>query len=323
MMESKKKVWDVNIIYVLTVVVFFLEPYALYGIMEVTGWEMTSVQSLIITQVILIIPAMIYLIFNKLNLFQFIRLKKINFLTVFLLVIFTMFLIPVMNVISTISLLYSTNHIGSSMSELADNSNLLVCVLSVAVVPALFEETIYRGVFYNVYRKANLRQGILISALLFALLHMNWNQFTYTFIMGIIFALIIEATDSIASTMVIHGIINGFSIIIMKIQPMLLEFLKKADPDYKIEDATNAALSKMDIIKSLPQLLITALICGGIAFAIFYVIANQNNRWDHIKDIFRKNSPEEKSQKVSLVTIPLIIIMVIEVIAMIALEVKS
>lgn len=323
MIENKKEVKDVNLIYVITVVVYLIAPYVLGMIMRMTGWRMTSLQSLIITQVVLILPAIIYLVSNKINLFQFIRFKRINFLTIFFLIVMTIFLIPVLNIISTISLLFSTNQIGSTMSDLAEKNNLLVCVLSVAIVPALFEETIYRGVFYNIYRKANLRQGILISALLFALLHMNWNQFTYAFIMGVIFALVIEATDSIASTMVIHAIINGFSIIIMKLQPILLEVIKKTDPSYDVEAATNAVINKMDIIKSLPQLLFTALVCGGIAFIIFYAMASINHRWEHIKEIFQGKSQEETGSKIPLITIPLIIIMVIEVIVMITLEIFS
>ena len=97
----------------------------------------------------------------------------------------------------------------------------------VAVIPSLFEESVYRGIFYNEYRKESPLKAILLSGFLFGIIHLNFNQFAYAFAMGIIFALIIGYRFNL-STMIIHLIINGNSILTLYLYPKLIELLDKA-----------------------------------------------------------------------------------------------
>ena len=47
-----------------------------------------------------------------------------------------------------------------------------------------------------------------MSGLIFGLMHLNFNQFSYGFALGVIFAAVVEASGSIYASMAIHFLIN-------------------------------------------------------------------------------------------------------------------
>ena len=68
-----------------------------------------------------------------------------------------------------------------------------------------------RGVIYRSYQRKSPIFALFASAVIFGLIHMNFNQMPYAIFLGIIMVLLIEATDSILSSMFLHFLINGFS----------------------------------------------------------------------------------------------------------------
>ena len=93
-------------------------------------------------------------------------------------------------------------------------TNLPVMLLVMAVLPAVSEEFLFRGILYNTYRKTSPILGVFLSALFFALLHGNFNQIPYALFLGIVLALMMEATGSIAIPMFMHFLMNGSSVLI-------------------------------------------------------------------------------------------------------------
>ena len=51
-------------------------------------------------------------------------------------------------------------------------------------------------------------KAALMSGLIFGLMHLNFNQFSYGFVLGVIFAAVVEASGSIYASMAIHFLIN-------------------------------------------------------------------------------------------------------------------
>lgn len=293
---------------------------------EMFRFQLTTFQSFIVSQGVLIIPALIYIYKNRINVLEFIRFKRIPIMTVFLICIMTFFLIPVLNFVSTVSMLFSTNFISGAVNDLVTKESFLLSLVTIAVIPAILEESVYRGVFFHEYSKRNTGKAILMSAFFFGLLHMNLNQFSYAVVMGIIFCFIIEATDSIVSTMIVHFLINGSSAVLLKIQPYIANAMKQmAEITGQSADVTGIVeqtMSKEYLISLLPSLAVSAIISGIIAMVIFYVIAVQNHRWEHIKSIFLKTSVEETNhEKERFLTKPVVFIMIFEVAFMIYREV--
>ena len=73
---------------------------------------------------------------------------------------------------------------------------LILNILILAVLPAICEELLYRGVIFNGLRKFGSVGAVLISALFFALAHGSAMQFFYQLILGVVLALIVLKTGS-------------------------------------------------------------------------------------------------------------------------------
>jgi len=89
---------------------------------------------------------------------------------------------------------------------------LLLNVIFTAVLPAVCEETVHRGMLLSQIRKKNEAMAILISSILFGLLHINIYQFFYATILGFLLAKITLASDSIYPAMIVHFMNNALNV---------------------------------------------------------------------------------------------------------------
>lgn len=89
--------------------------------------------------------------------------------------------------------------------------NLLPALLVIAVLPAIFEETVFRGIMVGRMQESGwgTASTVLISGLLFALFHTNPAQTAYQFVCGACFALIAVRSGSMVPTMVSHFLNNA------------------------------------------------------------------------------------------------------------------
>lgn len=94
-----------------------------------------------------------------------------------------------------------------------DNPAVIVMYMTVSLAPAFAEEFLFRGVFYSELRPYGRTQAVLLSALLFALMHQNIAQIFYTFAAGIAMAYMYELTDSIWCGVFFHMINNELSVL--------------------------------------------------------------------------------------------------------------
>jgi membrane protease YdiL (CAAX protease family) len=90
---------------------------------------------------------------------------------------------------------------------------LVINLFVLAVIPAICEEVIYRGVILNGFRKFGKINAVLLSALFFALAHGSAVQFIYQFILGIVLGFILIKTGSIVASMIVHFLNNAIVIV--------------------------------------------------------------------------------------------------------------
>ena len=85
-----------------------------------------------------------------------------------------------------------------------------------AVVPALFEEALFRYIPMKLLLPYSKRWCVFYSALCFALIHCSFTQMPYAFAAGVIFMLVDVALDSIWPSVILHFVNNAVSVIFMK-----------------------------------------------------------------------------------------------------------
>ncbi len=89
--------------------------------------------------------------------------------------------------------------------------NFLIDVLIVAVIPAFCEEFLHRGLVLQGIKHAGFKKAIVISSMLFALLHFNIRQVSYAFVIGLILGLVSVVAKNIWPSIIIHFINNFIS----------------------------------------------------------------------------------------------------------------
>lgn len=88
-------------------------------------------------------------------------------------------------------------------------------LVTVAVLPAIFEEIVNRGLLLSAFEdEKSEKRVVIIMALLFAFGHQNVPQTLYTFVGGLILAYFALRTKSIIPGMIIHFINNGLSVVL-------------------------------------------------------------------------------------------------------------
>lgn len=88
---------------------------------------------------------------------------------------------------------------------------LLVCI-STVLVPALAEEFACRGLVLGFLRKFGDGFAIIMSALLFGLMHGNFEQIPFAFLVGLVLGFVTVKSGSIWVAVAIHAFNNGISV---------------------------------------------------------------------------------------------------------------
>lgn len=87
-------------------------------------------------------------------------------------------------------------------------------VIFLAIIPAVLEEFIFRGIIFNGLKKHGFWYASLISALMFALVHLSVQQFVFPIIMGIVFAMVLKKTGSLMCSIIVH-LCNNFIVVLI------------------------------------------------------------------------------------------------------------
>lgn len=115
--------------------------------------------------------------------------------------------------VSGVSLFGIENKVEMSYKSNGVIDNILY-IFSIAVLPPLTEEFAFRGIVLGKLRKFGDSFAILMSALLFGLLHGNIIQIPFAFIIGIVFGFITIKTSSLLPAMITHFLVNCSSVIV-------------------------------------------------------------------------------------------------------------
>ncbi len=95
-------------------------------------------------------------------------------------------------------------------------AGLFLNIFVVAVVPALSEELLFRGVFQKLFSDwtKSIHWGILISAIFFSAFHLQFYGFIPRMLLGLFFGYLLSWSGTIWVPIIAHFINNAFAVII-------------------------------------------------------------------------------------------------------------
>lgn len=271
---------------------------AVIGVMDI---NMPLWGSYLLSQAIVLLPALIYVAIHKINIIACMPYRRLRISDGLLSLLFGYALVPTMLFVGNLTSLFSTNYVQDSVQELIAYP-FVVQLLIIAVLPACVEEFVFRGLIYHSYRKNGILGAAVLSGLVFGLMHLNINQLSYALLMGIVFALLVEVTGSMYSSMLAHFAANSYSIIMMQLVSMT------SGGSELLEQSAQAAESSMNSVPVIiAQLVMLGLVAAGflgIAYLLFKKIAVRNGRWEYLKEQLHKGFKPQNGER--FLTPPLI-----------------
>lgn len=99
--------------------------------------------------------------------------------------------------------------------------NILYTVLSFAILPAILEEFIFRGILCAELERGGTLCAVCISSLFFSFLNFSFAKAPVYFFAGIVLSIILYATDSVICSAILHVAYNLFAIFA---QPLFVSF---------------------------------------------------------------------------------------------------
>ena len=268
---------------------FFLSLICVYLCVVMILWKtnigshITMVQNLILSQSMIFVPTIIYILISKCDLRETLRLKKTHWLAIIIVPAFVVALEPLMTLINAISLLWVESATTELATGLVSNHKLWVSTLLMAVTPGIVEELAYRGVIMGSYRYGSRLAAIIIGGIMFGAMHMNFNQMAYAMVLGMMLGFLAEATGSIFTTMYAHFCFNEISVIISYI-------------------ASHADQLKQTILIYIPFAFMG--LCAAAAMIV--LLAYLNGRHMDMLAMFRRNRNAEVKRP-RIISVPLVL----------------
>lgn len=163
------------------------------------------------------LPFAIYLLAcrKKIDISHYLRFDKINFFNGLLFALCGSGLVMLLNFPVTFFVdLVDSAGFGTytySSPEISDPMSIVIYMISVAVIPALFEEFAFRGVVLSALRKHGDFFAVMVSSMIFAFVHMSATAIPFALGAGIIMGYIYVRTNNLWITIVLHFINNANS----------------------------------------------------------------------------------------------------------------
>jgi len=283
----------VNVTFLVTILIF-LGGNILLSFLLTENLPLAA--NVFITEGMVILPTVLFLIVARENPLKLLRIKKLKIGTILLCPVFAFCITPLMSLINSISLMFTENQVLNATEGLADSVPYIGAIAFMALAPAIVEETVYRGVFYSEYSRVSSLGSVILSGLLFGLMHMNLNQFSYAFVMGIVFAILVESTGSLVSSMIVHFCINATSTTMVYLLPLIGDAFGEMAGDVSALTEQTAITPAM-----VGSLVGVAIVPTALAILFLVIMSRIEGRTANLLAIFKRE------KRGNLVSIPLIL----------------
>lgn len=163
---------------------------------------------------------------SKVNI-KAVKTEKMNFVSVLTIIVISfacLFLIsPIINVYD--SFLTSIGVKEQTLPISLDSPlKLIYLIFSLGILAPISEEFVFRGIIFNGLKEKGLKNAVLISSLLFMLMHLSLHQTIYQFLLGIVLAMIYYYTQNIFASILVHFINNTFVLLINYFSPSFFDY---------------------------------------------------------------------------------------------------
>ncbi|MDE7018204.1 MAG: CPBP family intramembrane metalloprotease [Lachnospiraceae bacterium] len=257
----------------------------------------------ILNQMFIVVPTMLFLLASKRktesgNLNEMLGFHKIKVSSFFMIILFTFLIMPMSIALNAISMLFVENTVNAISGDILQMPFLLMLFL-IGIFGPFCEELVFRGAIFHGYQRSGAVIGAIIwSAVLFGLMHLNFNQAAYAVALGFMFGLLVEATGSLWSSVIAHMVFNSQQVCTMYLSEYFMPGTYESSDNMLTQDL---------LLGAIGPYLIIAVIATSIAFCVLFWLAKNENREVNWRYLWKR----DKEAKSAFVSAPLIVAIII------------
>ena len=175
------------------------------------------------------------------------------------------------------------------LSSIFTSSSMIVAIIVVGIAPAICEEAVFRGVFFNsIWNQTHGKWiPILVTAAVFGLFHGSIIRFFPTFLLGIVLGYLVYETNNMFYNVMFHAINNIIPVLVLYGMQFLMQLMARALGmngsgmwNFVMDTATS------QVSQLSPAFMGIYMIDGGVGLAILYL-------GNHVLHLGREGYPKE------------------------------
>lgn len=179
------------------------------------------------------------------------------------------------------------------LSSMFTSSSMIVAIIVVGIAPAICEEAVFRGVFFNsIWNQTHGKWiPIIVTAAVFGLFHGSIIRFFPTFLLGIVLGYLVYETNNMFYNVMFHAINNIIPVLVLYGMQFLMQLMARALGmngsgmwNFVMDTATS------QVSQLSPAFMGIYMIDGGVGLAILYL-------GNHVLHLGREGYPKELFQK--------------------------
>lgn len=262
--DDKQQRWPTvlgsNSIYLIVLVLMIAISSMAFGLFmpEDVNTERWLIATLIMEMVVVGIPPLIYLVASRMDIKHVARINRVGGMELLLVLgmaVFGYAVVAFINVVWYSILSRIGNPVQPVFPSIKTGKQYIIAIIAMAVVPALVEEFLFRGVILRGYERFGALTAIVVSGVLFGLLHLNLVNLPAIIFLGIMISYVVMRTDSILPGVLYHFTQNFLSISFLFLQEFAQGYLD------------DVAAMEQNVESMPPELMATAMaVLGIIAF---------------------------------------------------------
>ena len=168
--------------------------------------------TVVIQLCIFVLPCAFYCTLRRINLARDCRARLMNAGSIFLTVSGVFATVFTVAALKYVQCYVFGERLGSAVS-ISASGDFAYMLLSYAIVPSITEELCFRGVVLSEYeKKCGKLAAVLVTSVVFAMIHFNARDFVAYFAAGLIIGTTVCAADSVFAGMLLHFCNNIFGI---------------------------------------------------------------------------------------------------------------
>ena len=175
------------------------------------------------------------------------------------------------------------------LSSMFTSSSMIVAIIVVGIAPAICEEAVFRGVFFNsIWNQTHGKWvPIIVTAAVFGLFHGSITRFFPTFLLGIVLGYLVYETNNMFYNVMFHAINNIIPVLVLYGMQFLMQLMARALGMYGsgmwnfVMDTATSQVSQLS-----PAFMGIYMIDGSVGLAILYL-------GNHVLHLGREGYPKE------------------------------